>query len=131
MESEQSAKHDAFAFRVDLSGKVQWKWTSKRAGDDVANAVVQLSSADILVVGFRTEGSVAKRSITKLDFVTGKELWTATFDDDKRGSHGALEMASIQGDKLYVSGLAKNPRVQKCTSKATAMLPAEEQSRTK
>ena len=115
MEAEDRSENDAFAVRLDTEGKLIWKWKSgQQRRDDVANAVVQLpNGGDLLVVGFRTVNSVAKRAITKLDFATGKEKWTMTFDDS-RGSHGAFEMATVSANAkyVYVSGLHKKPSNQ-------------------
>ena len=74
---------------------------------DAANACTELpNGGDVLVVGYRVVGGVAKRSITKLSLETGAEAWTATDFGDSAGSHGAWEGIGLTaaGDFAVLGG---------------------------
>ena len=124
MESETSENMDAFAVLLDKQGNRLWKWSSKKIGNDACNAAVELPNGDILIAGFRTYSGVAKRSITKLDKVTGAEKWTVAFDD-KKNSHGALEMLKISNDgaTLFAAGLYKKPNLSEFLFKSYGNCP--------
>ena len=77
LESESITVAEAFAVKLTSSGLQSWTWRSNNVGKDAANACVQLSNSEYLVVGYRTTSSVSYRSITKLSS-TGTEIWTAT-----------------------------------------------------
>ena len=110
-ESEDSARVEGFAVKLDATGGYRWGWKSGLSNaDDVLNAAVQLpNGGDLLAVGYRTINGVAHRSITKLDLATGAERWTASFDDSS-GSHGAFEMIDLSPDGHLLLGGLRNKR---------------------
>lgn len=96
LESEASAVMESFAVKMSKTGSFVWGWTSKSAGNDVANSVVQLGAGgDLLIAGYKTEGGVAKKYLTKLSLSTGVAAWTGTDFGDSAGSHGAWETIDI------------------------------------
>ena len=107
VEKEGSAATEAFAVKVDSKGKFLWAWKSGLAGKDGANAVAEVSSVDIAVVGYSTRANVTYRTIWKINAATGKLVWTATGFGDSAGSYGAYEMIEVDTTSAYVSGIFK------------------------
>ncbi|UPR04768.1 hypothetical protein HOP50_18g81130 [Chloropicon primus] len=115
LEGEAELGSEAFAIKVDGLGGLVWSWSSglvrKGKGSNVANAVVQVSSKEVLVVGYSTisGSSGAKsgaRTMWKLDLQTGGELWKAELGQNDAGSKtSAYEMAEVDGDSLLLSGV--------------------------
>jgi len=86
--AESKTSQDAFAVKVSSTGKVLWTWRSSSPGKDAANAVAEIPGNLIVVGGWRTVGSVGKRSLTVLSLKTGSEAYTTTSFGDSSGSHG-------------------------------------------
>ena len=92
---------------MNSTGDVQWFWTSKLNGDDAANAVGEISSDEVIVVGWSTPaGGIGKRSIWKLNLATGQEVWQASFDSPNAAQTSAYENLEIaSNDKsAYFTG---------------------------
>lgn len=104
-------KSEAFVVKMSATGSCLWFWHSGLNNkEDAALQAVQLpGGGDLLVVGFRDVGGVYRRSITKLELATGREVWTATDWGDTSGSHGAFETVELDGDALLLAGLRRNP----------------------
>ena len=109
---------ESFATKTDASGTTVWTWTSSLPGaDDAANGIVELPSGDILVVGWLNDGGVGKRYITKLSNL-GTEVWTFKGFGDSAGSHGAIELITLHGTNVLVSGLKGKPTLDEMAFKS-------------
>lgn len=121
-ESESSANTDAFAVSLSSTGAKQWGWGSNKSGSDAANSVAELSSGDLLVAGWRTVGSVGKRSITKISS-SGTEFYTATDFGDSSSSNGAYEMIVVDSADVYLAGLNKKATLDEMAFKSYGNVP--------
>ena len=106
LESETAgAARRAFAVKLNATGSIMWVWSSTTAGSSaVANAVLQLpdGGGELIVVGYRTLGGVAQRTITQLSLGSGVEAWTAAWPSSNPSLHGAWEMADLSADASMV-----------------------------
>ena len=105
LESESTgANTRAFAAKLNATGSLMWVWSSAADGSmDVANAVLQLPDVGaLIVVGYRTAGGVAQRTITQLSLASGAEAWTAVWPASNPARHGAWEMVDLSADGLMV-----------------------------
>ncbi|GMH79804.1 hypothetical protein TL16_g08280 [Triparma laevis f. inornata] len=107
---------------MSSTGAKQWGWGSNKSGSDAANSVAELSSGDLLVAGWRTVGSVGKRSITKISS-SGTELYTATDFGDSSSSNGAYEMIVVDSTDVYLAGLNKKATLDEMAFKSYGNVP--------
>ena len=106
LESEFAENTEAFAMCLDAQGALKWGWRSGLAGSDAANAVAQVSSTEVVVVGWRTaQGSTTygQRTMWKLRISDGTQVWSASSLGDT-STTGAYEMIDVTGDAAYVAG---------------------------
>ena len=109
---------ESFASKIDATGNTVWTWTSSLPGaDDAANGIVELPSGEVLVVGWLNDGGIGKRYITKLS-AAGTKLWTYKGFGDSAGSNGAIELITLQGTNLLVSGLKGKPTLDEMAFKS-------------
>lgn len=103
-EGEGSPYAEAFAVRLTADGDVAWKWKSGHASkSDAVIGCNQLpNGGDILVVGRYDIGGVVKRSVVKVSFTTGSQVWLAHDFGDTAGSTGAWETVEITSDKSAI-----------------------------
>ena len=88
------------------TGRTSWLYSHGINGkEDVINAVAQLPGGDLLLVGYQTIGSVAKRSVVRVRPSEKRVIWTSTNFGDSQGSHGAWEMVDVTGDAVLLSGV--------------------------
>ena len=99
-EKEPFVHKSAFAVKVSSTGSLLWTWVSTNVNaNDAAIGCTQIAGGgDILVVGYRDEGGVFKRSLTRLNLTTGSEAWTATGFGDAAGAHGGWENIDVTAD---------------------------------
>lgn len=105
MESDiDGSKTRSFAVRLKSTGAIAWVWKSPKNGkDDAANAVLQLpNDGDVIVVGFRSVEGKFQRSITKIAFSDGTEIFTASWPATNAAHHGAWENAELTKDGAAV-----------------------------
>jgi hypothetical protein len=120
--SQSATSTDSFAMRMDAGGLPVWGWRSNFPKKDAANGIAVLPSGDVLVAGYRQVKGIGVRSITKLNSHDGREIWTmnnfgdgigkyaGTFDQESKkyyGLHGAIELITIEGDYVVVSGYTR------------------------
>jgi hypothetical protein len=108
-----NSKTESFATKHDKDGNIVWKWTSNNLGkNDAANGILELPSGNIIVVGWRSDGTVGYRYMTKLAGDSGVELWTFKSFGDSVGSNGGIELITMSGtDHIIVSGLKNKPNI--------------------
>ena len=127
MESENDWSNTrSFAVRLMQSGAIAWVWASPPNGtDDAANAVLQLpNDGDVIVVGFRSVAGIFQRSITKIAFSDGTEIFTASWPATNAARHGAWENAELtkDGTAVILAGLTNaadnsNWQFKSCTNR--------------
>ena len=127
MESENDGSNTrSFAVRLNQSGAIAWVWASPPNGkDDAANAVLQLpNGGDVIVVGFRSVAGIFQRSITKIAFSDGTEIFTASWPATNAAHHGAWENAELtkDGTAVILAGLTNaaynsNWQFKSCTNR--------------
>ena len=110
MESDiDESKTRSFAVRLTSTGAIKWVWASQpNQKDDAANAVLQLpNGGDVIVVGFRSVDGTFQRSITKIAFSNGTEIFTASWPATNAAHHGAWENAELtkNGTAVILAGL--------------------------
>ena len=112
-EKEPFVHNSAFAVKVSSTGSVLWTWVSTNVNaNDAAIGCTQIpGGGDILVVGYRDEGGVVKRSLTRLSLTNGSEVWTATGFGDAAGAHGGWENIDVTADggAVLLSGWMAKP----------------------
>lgn len=102
-----AGKMEGFALKISSKGEKDWLWTSKVAGDDAINAVLELPDGGVVLAGWRTDGGIGKRSLTKLALANGNEDWTTTNFGDSSAKNGAWEMIDLNQakDAVLLAGL--------------------------
>jgi len=110
---------EGFATKLDANGKMVWSWKSNHVGPDSCLGSAQLPNGEILVVGYRFVGDHIKRSLTKLNKKTGKEIWTMTDFGDTTKSNGAWEMVNVDATHgVILTGLMDKPDMQEYSFKS-------------
>ena len=109
----ESAASEAFAIKVTAEGALSWYWQSSLSGPNAANAVVQLSATEALVVGWSTHTGAGSsktgvRTLWKLNLATGAETWRSEigYDAANPGHHGAYEAVEVSASNqaVYCAG---------------------------
>eukprot|EP01047_Picozoa_sp_COSAG01_P016550 COSAG01_NODE_852_length_13108_cov_7.167423_6_plen_577_part_00 len=125
MEADGSSLTEGFCAKLDSTGAVVWAWKSGVAGNDAANAVAELpGGTELLVAGWRLDGAVGKRCISKLTAATGVEVWSFTDFGDTTASHGAFEFVSILGNDAVLVGLKSKPDLSEMSFKSYGNVPS-------
>ena len=80
---------------------------------------------DLLLVGYRTVGTVAKRAIFRIDPVAKALVWAADAFGDSAASHGAWEMVDLNhdGTTILLSGVCARPTTEEMTFKSYGNVP--------
>ena len=118
MESEESPATESFCIKYNGAGGTVWGWSSSWYGSDAANAVVPVSDTEVAVVGWKTEGTVGKRYITKLDATTGAEVWTTTDFANTAGTTSFFEMIVVDGNDVWLAGGINKPTTSEMSFKS-------------
>jgi len=121
--AESTTSYDSFVVKVFPSGETIWTWRSSSSGKDAANAVVEIPGGLLVIAGWRTVGSVGKRSLTVLMLSTELEQYATTSFGDSAGSHGAFEMISINSNSIILTGVSKEPDLTEMSFKSYGNVP--------